>query len=433
MLNASKKINMSLIIIQLALFFVLSSILKIAAYTDEEVFKSAKEKGKIVADYLVKSSGIAPNSPSYFDVCSYYGACLFDEAIKDTASYKSIHDRYKQSKPSRIQTDNIDNNAGGILPLHLFLYQQDAALLKLGKDAADYNISKNGWVRNAIDDTYMTGSLMVQAYRATKDTKYLDFGANFITDYMKKLQQSNGLFWHKLDSKNYWGRGNGWGASSTTELLQELPTTHAKYAEVLDGYKKQMNGLLAVQRESGMWMQLLDSKASNNWEESSGTAMFLFAIFTGLKNGWLEKATFLEPAKKGWTALAGYLQNGKLTNVAAGFWPSVNASASEYLGAARGSAGDSHGTAGFLWAATAAVNYFAYQTSIKMKPVSPSQSIQPSLPSVGKNACFDILGRTIAFTGKTDQPATPFIGTIIRQGTETEKKYDVSFIMKMNR
>ena len=423
MLNSTVNNRISLILLSITPLFPLQFYTFAAAPTNEAVLASAKEKGKSVAEYLAKSSGINPTSPSYFDVCSYYGYCLFYEALGDSASVKSIYDRYKQRMPSKIATDNIDNNAGGILPLHLYLIQKDDALLKLGKNAADFNISKNGWVRNAIDDTYMTGSLMVQAYRATKDTKYLDFGANFIVDYMGKLQQSNGLYWHKLDSKNFWGRGNGWGAASTTELLQELPTAHEKYTAVMNGYKKQMDGLLAVQQSNGMWMQLLDSKDPKNWIETSGSAMFLFAIFTGIRNGWLDKETFLEPAKKGWMALAGYLQNGKLTNVAAGFWPTTG-TASDYLNASRGQPGDSHGTAAFLWAAAAAVNYFSNPpSSIKPKPAVPRESFNQPMPDFGKKNVFNVLGRSIAIANNPEHSTIKAAGVVITNNGIAEKNF----------
>ncbi len=420
MASIGKIILQFLILLSMALILVSQSYATTAP-TNETVLASAKEKGKAVANYLLNSSGLKPTSPEYFDVCSYYGYCLYFESIGDGASVKTIYDRYKQGMPSQIKTDNIDNNAAGILPLHLYLFKKDEALLKLGKNAADYNISKDGWVRNAIDDTYMTGSLMVQAYRATKDMKYLNFAAKFISGYMNNLQQSSGLFWHMPDSKNFWGRGNGWGAASTTELLQELPDTNENYSAVMEGYKKQMAGLLAVQKSSGMWKQLIDTEATNNWEESSGTAMFLFAIFTGLKNRWLDEATYLEPAKKGWMALAGYVQNGKLGNVAAGFWPKSK-TASEYLNAAKGQPGDSHGTAAILWAATAAIKYLS-STGVKFEPAFQTMStLRSKTPELnGKLITYDLLGRQI-FTGHPNNPYSCGAAIVIMPFFQAEKR-----------
>ena len=160
--------------------FLLISLLSgsfVAAQTipsDEDVEKSAREKGKLAAEYWVKRSGINPSTTDYYaDICSFYGACLFGDETKDSSFFKEINNRYNRT--NAIKTDNIDNSSCGILPLHLYLHNNKDQQLKLGTDAANTNIQKNGFFRNAIDDTYMTGSLLIQAYKATDDTKYLDF------------------------------------------------------------------------------------------------------------------------------------------------------------------------------------------------------------------------------------------------------------------
>lgn len=387
--------NKRLILFSLLFFFNLS--INTSAATDQEVLSSAIEKGKMVADYWLKRSGVQTSSDYYADICSFYGACILGDALGDSSYFKDINKNYNRTTP--IKTNDIDQNSCGILPLHLFLHTQNQNHLKLGKDAADANISKNGHVRNAIDDTYMTGSLMIQAYRATNDIKYLDFCVNYLTSYMNNLQQSNGLYWHHKDiSKQFWGRGNGWGAACAAELIQVLPQSHSKYQQVLGGYKKQMNGLLQVQNESGMWNQLLGSTSPKNWEETSGTAMFLFAIFTGLHLKLLDEETYLEPAKKGWMALIQHLSSdGKLGNIADGFWPR-SGTADEYLNASKGNPGNSHGTAGIIWAAGAIVKYYNGKVNVPLKQPHNLQRFQTVFPSK-TDLLFDLTGRKISSSG----------------------------------
>jgi rhamnogalacturonyl hydrolase YesR len=411
--------------IPVLLYIAVLSIIISAAPTADELLASATAKGKLVADDYI-SRNILPNSSgfNYFDACSYYGACLYGIAIKDSSFYKSIYTKYKSNKPGSIPTGDVDKNSSGLLPLYLGMLSKDSSLTKLGKAAADNSKQHDGYPRIAIDDTYMTGSLMVQAYRATGDTSYLNFFADYLLNYMGKLQQPNGLYWHKLDSKNFWGRGNGWGATSSTELLLELPTTHPKYAAVLEGYKKQMTGLLAVQKSSGIWMQLLDSKDSKNWEETSGSAMFLFAIFTGLRNNWLDKNIFLEPAEKGWTALIGYLQGSKLTNVAAGFWPSTG-TAGDYLNASRGQPGDSHGTAAFLWAASSAILYYSQPpvSTINRNSFRQLQMTPPGNNPFHASSLFDLKGRIIPFDDISGTRPIHPAGIYFRRSMDVNEKH----------
>lgn len=361
---------------------------------DESVLKSAIEKGKLAAEYWVKRSGVNPSTTDYYaDICSFYGACLFGDVNKDSSFYRDINSRY--TRTNAIKTDNIDNNSCGILPLHLYLHNKKQVHLQLGTNAANTNMQKNGHFRNAVDDTYMTGSLLIQAYRATDKASYLDFCVDFILKYMSNLLQSNGLYWHHGDiSKQFWGRGNGWGAASVAELIQVIPESHPKYAQVIAGYKKHMEGLIKIQRESGMWPQLLASTDSRNWEESSGTSMFVFALFTGLELGILDKNTYLSPAVKGWTAVAKQLgTDGRLNNIAAGFWPKKG-TADEYLTAGKAAAGNSHGTAGFLWAASSIIRYYnATQTDVRYI-ITPIKNNHLQSPEV-KFYVTDLLGRNL--------------------------------------
>ena len=68
-----------------------------------------------------------------------------------------------------------------------------------------------------------------------------------------------------------------------------------------------------------MWKQLIDNTSAQNWAETSSTAMFTFAIVTGVKNGWLPAATYGPAARKAWLALIGYINtNGDVREVCAG-------------------------------------------------------------------------------------------------------------------
>ncbi|MBN1761136.1 MAG: glycoside hydrolase family 88 protein [Chitinispirillaceae bacterium] len=383
--------------------------------SDDDVLQSAIDKGKLAASYWVNSSGKNPSTTNYYaDICSYYGACLFGDAQDDNTYYTKINNSYNRTQA--ISTANIDECSCGILPLHLFLHNDKQQQLQLGLAAADANMQKNGFVRNAIDDTYMTGSLHIQAFKATDDKKYLNFFADYMTMYQGNLQQSNGLYWHHKDlSHQFWGRGNGWGAASSAELLRVLPEDHEKYDTFIDHYKKHMKGLIDAQLQSGMWPQLLKSTDSRNWEESSGTSMFVFALFTGLELGVLDTATYLAPAKKGWMAVKDHLgSDGKLKDIAAGFWPSVG-DANEYLNANRAENGNSHGTAGFLWAATAVIRYYNHLTAISNKPTQVDYS-KLTIASPQKVHYFDLIGRSHpSFVQQRIQPSTA--GIIVRRSS----------------
>jgi rhamnogalacturonyl hydrolase YesR len=200
-----------------------------------------------------------------------------------------------------------------------------------------------------IDDMFMITAVQAQAYRATGDRTYIDRAAKEMVVYLDSLQRENGLFYHAPDVPFFWGRGNGWMAAGTAELLRSLPQDNPNRPRIMEGYKKMMASLLKYQAENGMWRQLIDDPES--WPETSSTGMFTFAMITGVKNGWLDKEVYGAAARKGWLALITYLdENADIREVCQG--TNKKNDRQYYLDRER-ITGDMHGQAPVLWCATA--------------------------------------------------------------------------------
>src|ERR1700722_17818653 len=196
---------------------------------------------------------------------------------------------------------------------------------------------------------YMITSVQLQAYRATNEAKYLDRAALEMASYFDKLQQPNGLFFHAPDVPFYWGRGDGWVAAGMAEMLRSLPANHPQRARIMQGYLKMMKSLLKYQDKQGMWHELIDDPKA--WPETSSTAMFTFAMITGVKNGWLDQKTYGKAARKGWLGLVSYLDSSAdLKNVCQGTGKKDDRQ--YYLDRAK-LTGDLHGQAPVLWCASA--------------------------------------------------------------------------------
>jgi rhamnogalacturonyl hydrolase YesR len=80
-------------------------------------------------------------------------------------------------------------------------------------------------------------------------------------------------------------------------------------------------------------------------------ALFTFALVTGVKNGWLDAATYGLAARRAWIAVVGYIdQNQDITNVCEG---TGKKNSYDYYLARKRRTGDFHGQAPVLWAASA--------------------------------------------------------------------------------
>jgi rhamnogalacturonyl hydrolase YesR len=260
--------------------------------------------------------------------------------------------------------DHVDFRVFGIVPLEIALQNGDAKARARGLALADEQWAKpdaaglSHECRFWIDDMFMVPALQVQAWRVTKEPKYLDRAALAMAAYLDRLQKENGLFVHAEDSPFYWGRGNGWFAAGMAELLSELPATHPQHARILAGYHKMMASLLATQDKDGLWRQLLDQPES--WFETSGSAMFTYAFVTGVKRGWLPADSYGPAARKAWLALVARLdKDANLTDICVGTNKAMKevgadlATQKAFYLARNRKAGDYHGQAPMLWTAAA--------------------------------------------------------------------------------
>lgn len=339
---------------------------------------SPQEVGQRVAARFIASphgNGASARPPTiiiYPETCTWYGALTFaqltgnkDLTTKLVGRFEPLFGPEASLIPKAV---NVDATVFGAVPLELFIQTKDARYLKIGQDLADNQWApppnpdrlspeaKEGlaagltWhTRFWIDDMYMITMVQTQAFRATGDVKYLDRAAREAVAYLDKLQQPNGLFYHAPDVPFFWSRGDGWFAAGMSELLRSLPADHPNRARILAGYQKMMATLLKYQDADGMWHQLIDHPES--WAESSGTGMFTFAFITGVKNGWLDAATYGPAARKGWLALVNHLNpDGAIRDVCEG--TNKKNDFQYYLDRGR-KVGDLHGQAPVLWCASA--------------------------------------------------------------------------------
>jgi rhamnogalacturonyl hydrolase YesR len=158
-----------------------------------------------------------------------------------------------------------------------------------------------------IDDAYMSIPFLAQMGKATGDRRYFDDAARQVIGMSARLfNRDNGLFDHSWfadmddDARFYWGRGGGWAMMAIAELLSVMPESHPDRERVLEIFRRGARGAAETQSGTGLWHQLLDK--TDSYLETSGSAMFTFAIARGVNRGWLP-ASYAPVAQAGWRAL----------------------------------------------------------------------------------------------------------------------------------
>ena len=312
----------------------------------------------------------APNYITYPDACAWLGALWFGKVTKNDPLLDKLKDRFEPlfSTEQKMlpRMNHVDHNVVGAVPLELYIQKKgDQRYYDLGMRYADtqweapvdatpeqkaYADKGYSWqTRIWIDDMFMITTIQSQAYRATGDRKYIDRAAREMAMYLKKIQRPNGLFYHSPEAPFFWARGNGWMAAGMAQLLSILPKDNSDRTTIMEAYKKMMNTLKQNQDPDGMWHQLIDEPAS--YKETSGTAMFTYAMIVGVKHGWLDKKEYGTAARKGWLALVTYInENNEITNVCEG--TNIKNDKNHYMNRKQ-ITGDLHAHAPLLWCAVA--------------------------------------------------------------------------------
>jgi unsaturated rhamnogalacturonyl hydrolase len=330
-------------------------------FSDWPAGQSPAEIGRRVAENFADRPFQRPTGfIIYPEVCAWYGGLTLADLTRNRPLQQRLVHKFDplltpEGAKNISPNAHVDYRVFGAVPLEIYMQTKDARFLDLGRGFADKQwetTTDDGITTEArywIDDMFMITAVQVQAYRATGDQRYVDRAARAMVAYLDKLQQPNGLFFHAPDSQFYWSRGNGWMAAGAAELLRSLPAQHPARPRILEGYRKMMAELLKLQGPDGLWRQLLDHPEA--WPETSGTGMFAAAMVTGVKEGWLDAATYGPAARKAWLGLVSFIDaKGDISNVCAG--TNKGPSVQYYLDRPR-NVGDLHGQAPVLWTATA--------------------------------------------------------------------------------
>lgn len=153
------------------------------------------------------------------------------------------------------------------------------------------------------DDLFMGISFLCRMGKMTGDVKYFDDAANQVLNYHKYLwHPEKEIYYHcyhtdvKEHGVAHWSRANGWMLMAQADLLTMLPKNHPKREALIENFNRQVQGVLHYQGKNGLWHQVLDKPDS--YEEITGTAMFVFGIARGVREGWINK-DFIYAAHQG--------------------------------------------------------------------------------------------------------------------------------------
>lgn len=123
----------------------------------------------------------------------------------------------------------------------------------------------------------------------------------------------DGLWWRDADfdppytepngEDSYWSRGNGWVIAALARVLSIVPEQAPHRRQYEEDLKTMAKALIPLQRKDGFWNVSLHDANHYGGKESSGTALFIYAMAYGVNHDLLDRDTFVPVIKKGWEGL----------------------------------------------------------------------------------------------------------------------------------
>jgi len=177
-----------------------------------------------------------------------------------------------------------------------------------------------------LDGLYMGGVFALKYAAAYGETDLQDMVLHqekLMRKYMK--DERTGLLFHAWDEKRQmpwadaetgcspelWARSLGWYVLALAEFIDLLPGDSAGRAELVEAQREFIHALIRYQDpNSGLWYQVVDKgHLKDNWLETSGSSLFVYAIAKAIKQGIVERDC-LGAATKGYEGLLGRLEYG---------------------------------------------------------------------------------------------------------------------------
>lgn len=176
------------------------------------------------------------------------------------------------------------------------------------------------------DALFMSPPAWLRLWKATGDTRYLDFAveewwvtSDYLYDKAEHLYFRDSTLFEQREKngrKIFWSRGNGWVMGGLVRMLELLPADHPSRPRFVAQFREMADKILTCQQADGFWRSSLLDPESYPMQETSGTGFHCYALAWGVNQGLLDRAKFEASARRAWAALAGCVNaDGKLTHV----------------------------------------------------------------------------------------------------------------------
>ena len=330
--KSMKKLPKSRLFLSVLLAFCSVSCNFVAAQSTADILQAARKAN----DYFM-SNNADPTQPTYvgrmresnlWTRAVYYeglmALCSIDPQPRyiDYAERWSVHHQWQAR--GGLETTNADNQC--CQQTYIELHQMtgkgtlEPTRQNLERQMATGKTDYWTW----IDAIQMAMPVYMKMYALTHDSRYLDYAMESYRWSRNTcgggcFNTKEGLWWRdkdfcppykERDGKNcYWSRGNGWVYAALVRCMNELSPKEKAYKQLKKDFLLMSKALLACQHDDGFWHASLVSDADYPTPEMTGTALFLYGMSWGIRNGLLKEKLYRPACDKAWVALQSCLHD----------------------------------------------------------------------------------------------------------------------------
>lgn len=218
-------------------------------------------------------------------------------------------------------TRNADNQCAGQTYIDLYLIDRQPIRIEKIKASIDSMMRTDkidDW--NWIDAIQMAMPVFARLGVVFNDSRYYE---RMYAMYMhtRDKEGENGLFnhednlwWRDADfdppykepngEDCYWSRGNGWVIAALARVLDVIPADALHRDLYVNDFKAMAEALRHVQRADGFWNVSLHDSTHFGGKETTGTALFTYAMAWGVNHGLLDDAVYRSVIARAWHALS---------------------------------------------------------------------------------------------------------------------------------
>ena len=258
----------------------------------------------------------------------YYEGLMALYAIDPDTAYLNYTDRWAEfhqwTPRDGVRTTNADNQCCAQTYLDRYMLEHKDIMFVRVKENLDHQMqTKIGWW-TWVDAIQMAMPVYTKMYRITGEERYLEHAMKMYIWTRDTLagglfNEREGLWWRDKDfvppykepdgSNCYWSRGCGWAYAALVKAMEDISSrpltsrSHSHLKLLKRDFRKMSRALRKCQRTDGLWNPSLLCPTNYGGKELTGSALFLYGMSWGLRNGILKPRHYLPVCHKAWAAM----------------------------------------------------------------------------------------------------------------------------------